>query len=128
MSTVHSLTSTKKAIGQAGAEILSPPRASHQIEIYLEERILSGDWPSDHKLPSEAGLRKQFGASRTAVREAIRRLQGRGLLKTINGSGSYVSGGRLEHVSQALNAYSMLASDDDKTFGELLERRMAMEG
>ena len=73
------------------------------------------------------GSQKQFGASRTVIREAIRRLQGRGLLKTINGSGSYVSGGRLEHVSQALNDYSVLVADD-KTFGDLLELRMAIEG
>jgi GntR family transcriptional repressor for pyruvate dehydrogenase complex len=127
MSTVRPSTSMRKSVRQDGAEGLVSPRASHQIETYLQERILSGEWPSDHKLPSEAGLRKQFGASRTAVREAIRRLQGRGLLKTINGSGSYVSGGRLEHVSQALNDYSVLVAGD-KTFGDLLELRMAIEG
>jgi GntR family transcriptional regulator, transcriptional repressor for pyruvate dehydrogenase complex len=127
MSTVRPSTSTRKAVRQDGAEKFSAPRASHLIETYLQQRILSGEWPSDFKLPSEAGLRQQFGASRTAVREAIRRLQGRGLLKTINGSGSYVAGGRLENVSQALNDYSVLVAGD-KTFGDLLELRMAIEG
>src|SRR6476661_11228556 len=117
-----------KAVRQDAAAEVAAPSASYQIESYLQDRILSGEWPTGFKLPSEAGLRKQFGASRTVIREAIRRLQGRGLLKTVNGSGSYVSGGQLEHVSQALNAYYMLTSDDDKTFGELLELRMAIEG
>ncbi|WP_428305082.1 FadR/GntR family transcriptional regulator [Lacipirellula sp.] len=103
------------------------PSASQPIEEFLNQRILSGEWPTGFKLPSEESLRKQFGASRTLVREAIRRLQGRGLLKTVNGSGSYVAGGELQHVSMALNAYSVLAADH-RTFADLLELRMAIEG
>jgi GntR family transcriptional repressor for pyruvate dehydrogenase complex len=128
MSVSRNASTSRKAVRQDAAEQVAPLSANYQIESYLQDRILSGEWPTGFKLPSEAGLQKQFGASRTVIREAIRRLQGRGLLKTVNGSGSYVSGGQLEHVSQALNAYSMLASDDDKTFGELLELRMAIEG
>jgi GntR family transcriptional repressor for pyruvate dehydrogenase complex len=116
-----------KAVRQDGPQLLAPSRVSQQIEAYLQERILSGDWPSGFKLPSEAGLCRQFSASRTMIREAIRRLQGRGLIKTVNGSGSYVSGGRLENVSQALNAYSVLIAGE-KDFGDLLELRMAIEG
>ena len=127
MSMSRNASTLQKAVRQDAAEQLAPSSANYQIESYLQERILSGEWPTGFKLPSEAGLQKQFGASRTVIREAIRRLQGRGLLKTVNGSGSYVSGGQLEHVSQALNAYSMLTSDD-KTFGDLLELRMAIEG
>jgi GntR family transcriptional repressor for pyruvate dehydrogenase complex len=116
-----------RSVRQDGPEagVLHP--LSHRIEVYLRERILSGEWIAGHKLPSEAGLREQFGASRTAVREAIRRLQGRGLLTTVNGSGSYVAGGQLEMVSQALNAYSVLTTDD-QAFSDLLELRMAIEG
>jgi len=127
MSVTGNLSTSKKAVRQDTAEEITPPSASYQIESYLLDQILSGQWPPGYKLPSEAGLQKQFGASRTVIREAIRRLQGRGLLKTVNGSGSYVSDCQLEHVSQALNAYSMLMSDD-KAFGELFELRMAIEG
>jgi GntR family transcriptional repressor for pyruvate dehydrogenase complex len=127
MSVSRNASLSGKAVRQDAAAEISPPSASYQIESYLQDQILSGQWPTGHKLPSEAGLQKQFGASRTVIREAIGRLQGRGLLKTVNGSGTYVSDCQLEHVSQALNAYSMLTSDD-KTFGELLELRMAIEG
>jgi GntR family transcriptional repressor for pyruvate dehydrogenase complex len=102
-------------------------KPSSDMESYMLDRILSGDWPVEHRLPSEASLCGQFDVSRTAVREAIRRLQGRGLLRTINGSGTYVASSQLEHVSQALNAYSTLAQDN-KSFLELLELRMAIEG
>ena len=116
-----------KAMRQVGPREIAPARTSEPIEGYLQERILSGEWPSGFKAPSEATLCQQFGVSRTAVREAIRSLQGRGLLKTVNGSGSYVAGAGLENVSQALNVYSTLSSDD-KSFDELLELRMAIEG
>lgn len=115
------------AVRQVRPRGIAPARASDPIEGYIQERILSGEWPVGFKLPSEAGLCQQFGASRTAIREAIRRLQGRGLLETINGSGSYVSSGQLESLSQALSAYSALI-ESEKDFGDLLEFRMAIEG
>lgn len=105
----------------------SDRKPSSDIESYMLDRILSGAWPVEHRLPSEASLCGQFDVSRTAVREAIRRLQGRGLLRTINGSGTYVASSHLDNVSQALNAYSTLAQDN-KSFLELLELRMAIEG
>ena len=53
-------------------------------------------------LPSEADLQKQFSSQLDVIRRSDWHLQGRGLLTTLNGSGSYVSGGRLENVSQHL--------------------------
>ena len=96
-----------------------------ELEEFLQQRVLSGDWPAGHRLPSEAELGRQFSASRTAVREAIRRLQGCGLLKTVNGSGTYVADGRLEHVSFALNAYSTLAADEISRGVPISEARRA---
>jgi len=103
------------------------PSLSRAIEEFVQSRVLGGEWGVGHKLPSEAELGKQFNASRTVIREAIRRLQGRGLLQTINGSGTYVATARLEDVSRALNTYSVLASDQ-QTFTDLLELRIAIEG
>jgi GntR family transcriptional repressor for pyruvate dehydrogenase complex len=127
MERVSEQRNSGRSVRQDGPEgnVLHP--LSHRIEVYLRQRILSGEWTAGHKLPSEAALREQFSASRTAVREAIRSLQGRGLLNTVNGSGSYVAGGQLEIVSQALNAYSVLTTDD-QAFNDLLELRMAIEG
>ena len=115
-------------VRQDGASAAAPARSlSDQVESYLQQRVLRGEWLAGHKLPSESELGSQFKASRTVVREAIRRLQGRGLLETINGSGTYVSAGRLEDVSFALNAYSVRASDQ-QSFSDLLDLRMAIEG
>ncbi len=104
-----------------------PARASQRIEQSLQRQILSGELQPGCKLPSEEALGKQHQVSRTAVREAMRQLNGCGLVETINGSGSYVSNGRLENVFSALNAYSVLVTDSD-AFTELLDLRMAIEG
>lgn len=46
----------------------------------IGERILAGDFPSGTVLPNEAAWGKTYGASRTAVREAIKTLIGKGLI------------------------------------------------
>jgi len=101
--------------------------SSKQIEASLKQRILSGQMRPGSKLPSEEGLRKEFRASRTAVREAIRQLQGGGLVATVNGSGSFVSAGQLDQVFSAFSAYSLLI-DDGEAICDLLELRLAIEG
>src|SRR5436190_1734396 len=56
----------------------------------LKDRILAGDLPPGHKLPSEAELIEEYGVSRTVVREAVTRLRAEGLLETFQGRGSFV--------------------------------------
>ena len=100
---------------------------SEGVERKLEGRILSGHWEQGYKLPSEGKLCEEFGVSRTAVREALRELRGRGIIETINGSGSYVAGGNLEMVSKAMIAYSSLTTDTQAN-EDLLEFRVLIEG
>jgi DNA-binding FadR family transcriptional regulator len=56
----------------------------------LKDKILAGDLPPGHKLPSEAELIDEFGVSRTVVREAVTRLRTEGLVETFQGRGSFV--------------------------------------
>ena len=56
----------------------------------LKDKILAGDLPAGHKLPSEAELIAEFGVSRTVVREAVTRLRAEGLVETFHGRGSFV--------------------------------------
>ena len=56
----------------------------------LKDKILSGDLPPGHKLPSETELIEEFGVSRTVVREAVTRLRAEGLVETFQGRGSFV--------------------------------------
>ena len=56
----------------------------------LKDKILAGDLPPGHKLPSEAELIDEYGVSRTVVREAVTRLRAEGLVETFHGRGSFV--------------------------------------
>ena len=60
-----------------------------QIADAIAERIVGGSIAPGERLPSEARLADEFSASRAVVREAIQRLQTRGLVRTRTGSGSY---------------------------------------
>jgi GntR family transcriptional regulator, transcriptional repressor for pyruvate dehydrogenase complex len=100
---------------------------SEGVERKLERRILSGQWEQGYKLPSEGKFCEEFGVSRTVVREALRELRGRGIIETINGSGSYVAAGNLEMISKAMTAYSSLTTDA-KANEDLLEFRVLIEG
>jgi DNA-binding LacI/PurR family transcriptional regulator len=61
-----------------------------QIYEALEGEIQSGRWKRGDRLPSEAQLVRQFGASRITVGRAVRDLQMAGLVDRRAGSGTYV--------------------------------------
>ena len=65
-------------------------RLYEQIVNQVEERILSGELKPGDKLPPERELAKQFGVSRTAVREAINALSLKGLIAVYPGRGTFV--------------------------------------
>ena len=65
-------------------------RLYEQIVDQVEERILSGELNPGDKLPPERELARQFGVSRTAVREAIKALSLKGLIAVYPGRGTFV--------------------------------------
>jgi DNA-binding transcriptional regulator YhcF (GntR family) len=56
----------------------------------LHERIVKKHYPSGMRLPTEAELCVEFGASRNTVRAALNKLSGDELIYKIQGSGCYV--------------------------------------
>lgn len=56
----------------------------------LQERIRSGEWPLGARLPGETTLAAQLEVGRSTIREAIRRLAGRGILESRQGAGVFV--------------------------------------
>src|SRR5215831_20253284 len=65
---------------------VGPPRVYHHIVAHIERAIYDGRLASGDRLPSERELGRRFGASRVAVREALRALEHRGLLEVRQGS------------------------------------------
>ena len=67
------------------------PVRYQQVTRILEARIVSGLHEVGGLLPSEAELCREFSVSRYTVREALRQLAEKGLIKRRQGSGSLVS-------------------------------------
>lgn len=68
---------------------LHVPKYQQLLEI-LSTDIRTGKYKPGQKFPSEAALVKQFRTSRITIGRALRELTGRGLVKRIAGSGTYV--------------------------------------
>ena len=98
---------------------------SSEVVTELEQEILTGALTPGERLPSEEKLCERFVVSRTVIREAIQQLRGRGLLRTLKGSGSYIADPSLEALGSALETYSTLTSDD--SFLDLMGLRILIE-
>ena len=93
---------------------------------YLTGEILAGRFGAGDRLPNERELSSQLGASRSAVREAIKVLQAQGVLSsatgraggTTVGTGQGVAFGRMLKLHVALEAVS---------FAEITETRVVLE-
>jgi GntR family transcriptional repressor for pyruvate dehydrogenase complex len=64
---------------------------SHKVEHQIREAIIQKIFLPGDRLPGEVEMAEKFGVSRTAIREALRMLSGRGLVEIRKGSGVYVS-------------------------------------
>ena len=72
---------------------IQPGRLYEKIVEQIEKRIITGDLKVGEKLSPERELAEQFGVSRTAVREAVKALQEKGLLEVLPGRGTFISNG-----------------------------------
>ena len=69
--------------------VRQPPLYVH-IASKLQERIVGGVYPISSLLPAEADLSEEFATSRNTVREALRLLVERGLVRRRQGAGTAV--------------------------------------
>ena len=65
----------------AFTQLARDPSLAERVSLALMESIASGRLGPGDRLPSERDLGEQFGVSRTVVREAVRGLQARGVLR-----------------------------------------------
>src|SRR3954470_20040867 len=90
-----------------------PAEAPKYRKVYsaLRRDIQSGRLKRGDRLPSEADLSRQFGASRITVGRAVRELQSAGLVDRRAGSGTYV---RAPRVAGAMS-FGLLIPDLGET-------------
>ena len=81
--------------GQRGAPPPAQPliteRLSDRLASLLAAQLDSGVLTPGDRLPTEARLAMQHGVSRTVVREAVHQLKSRGLLRSRQGCGVFVT-------------------------------------
>jgi len=85
---------SKKLLERVGLTSLPLP-LYFQISDSLRERIVNGEWPSGEKLPTEDDLSRQYGVSRQTIRKAKEPLARGGFIRSIKGSGCYVTSSAL---------------------------------
>lgn len=85
-------------------------RVFELIAAQIERRILSGELRHGDYLGSERELGEQFGASRTAVREALKTLAQRGLVDMRPGRGTMVIDGTSQAVRHSLHLMMRIGS------------------
>ncbi len=66
------------------------PTLADRAMAHLQELIVSGTFPPGHRLPSEHDLAALLEVSRTVVREALRGLCAKGLVRVKDGAGAFV--------------------------------------
>ncbi|MBH0237025.1 histidine utilization repressor [Methylobrevis albus] len=62
-----------------------------KVKDYIRRNIEAGHWTTDTRLPSENDLVAQLGVSRMTVHRALRELTAAGLLRRIQGVGTFVA-------------------------------------
>lgn len=80
----------RRALPRTPSTIEGSRHSRDAIAEALAERVFSGELAPDERLPSERRLAQEFGASRPMVREALRSLMERGLIKIEPGRGAFV--------------------------------------
>lgn len=104
---------------------VSVPRVADAVVSELEKIIIDGILKPGQQLPPERLLAEQFGVSRPSVREALKQLAARGLIRTRHGGGNFVTG-QLE--SSLVAPWQDMLHNHPGLQADMLETRRMLEG
>jgi GntR family transcriptional repressor for pyruvate dehydrogenase complex len=116
--------------GTAPADSMFEPivgtRMSMTIADQIRSRIRSGQLPTGTRLPAERELCRQFGVARLTVREALRVLEGNGLvvIKLGKEGGAFVSAPSANHVTEGITDMLTTSALDS---ADVTEARVVVE-
>src|SRR5207244_1653659 len=101
-------------------------RASGEIVSQIERAIFAGELHAGDRLQSERELAEQFGVSRITVRDALRVLEARGLIRVKVGAtgGAFVAEANVDRVAESISTMIQLKR---MTLSELAEARTVVE-
>lgn len=101
------------------------PSLSDKVTEQLTEAIVSGQVRPGERLPSERELGEKFKVSRTVVREAVRSLAARGLVRVTSGRGVEVSAINSGNVAASMRL--LVRGHEGLDYGKVNEVRTAVE-
>lgn len=108
---------------------IAPARISDEVAKEIETRILEGVFKAGERLPPERQFATDLGVSRSSLREAIQKLESRGLLNSRQGGGTFVTGQMENRLMDpwlsALGQHPHLREDIFE-FREMVETRAGM--
>ncbi len=104
---------------------LQVPRVSDAVATTLEQRILEGSLKPGDRLPAERELAAELGVSRPSLREAIQKLASKGLLRSQQGGGTYVTGAL---QASFLDPWQAMVGSYPNLREDVLELRRTLEG
>lgn len=101
-------------------------RASGEIVSQIERAVFGGELHAGDRLQSERELAEQFGVSRITVRDALRVLEARGLIRVKVGAmgGAFVADANTDRVAESISTMIRLKR---MTLSELAEARTIVE-
>jgi len=104
---------------------LKSPKLAEVIVQRLEQMILEGSLKPGHKLPPERDMALHYEVSRPSIREAIQKLEAKGLVVRRQGGGNFVTNKLGESFSEPL--FELIKKHPESQY-DLLEFRHALEG
>ena len=116
---------TEVSIDAFISDVARAPSLSDKVAEQLTEAIMSRQVRPGDKLPSERDLGEKFKVSRTVIREAVRSLAARGLVRVTSGRGVEVS--QIDSGNVAASMRLLVRGHDDLDYGKVHEVRSALE-
>jgi len=83
-----------------------PTPLYHQLKTILLEAIEAGAWRPDDQLPTEDDLAHQFAVSKMTVRQALRDLSTLGVVRRLQGRGTFVARPEVELGSREFTSFT----------------------
>src|ERR1041384_1920660 len=130
--TRHILTDPFRAFNVPATDV-APPRVrgaklgTHVVQQIVND-VVRGALNPGSTLPPEAELCDQFGVSRTVIRESIKVVQEKGLVRIEHGRGTQVTDPRQWNLLDDVVLTSVIAHDETAAFlDELVTVRTALE-
>jgi GntR family transcriptional repressor for pyruvate dehydrogenase complex len=110
---------------QPFSSVSRAPSLSDKVAEQLTEAILSRHVRPGERLPSERELGAKFKVSRTVVREAVRSLAARGLVRVTSGRGVEVNGAQPDSVAASMRLF--VRGHEGLDYSKVHEVRTAVE-